>query len=95
MQDVASQAERVNTRDMYGHAIVPIGDGFGVSVTFGIRSDGAVVPLFSLFHSSDGFRQQLFSVTGREEAPHRPQVTNIFDGRLQEVLALLEDKGRA
>jgi hypothetical protein len=50
-----------------------------------------VIPLFTFFHSSDGFRQSLFSVGGREESPHGPQVCNVFDDRLREVLLLLKE----
>ncbi len=78
-------------KDMYGHEIVPIGDGFGVSVTFGVHSDGAVDPLFSVFHSSDGFRQSLFSV----DVHDRPQVYNVFEDRLREVLAVLKAWSRS
>ena len=76
--------------DMYGHEIVPIGDDFGVSLTFAHHLDGTVTPYFTVFHSSDGFRQSLFTVGSHEESPHRPQVCNIFDDRLLEVLSLLK-----
>lgn len=89
MQDVA---EWVNTRDMYGHKIVPIGEDFGVSLAFAHHLDGAVTPLLTVFHASDGFRQSLFSVGDYDG---RPQVINEFDDRLREVLAILKDKGKA
>ena len=80
-------------RDMYGHEIVPIGDGFGVSLAFARHLDGAVTPYPTFFHASDGFRQSLFTVGSRDESPHRPQITNIFDDRLQEVLSMLKGDG--
>ncbi len=65
-------------KDMYGHEIVLIGNGFGVSTTF----NSTMAPEFALFHESDGFRQSLFSVAASE----RPHVINVFDDRLRAVL---------
>lgn len=76
-----------DVKDMYGHKIVPIGDGFGVSLAFAHHLNGAVTPCLTVFHSSDGFRQSLFSVGFSNEA--RPQVGNVFDDRFGEVLRLL------
>lgn len=90
MQDVAKR----RTHDMYGHEIVPISNGFGVSMHFGIGLNGTVTPHFNIFHSSDGFRQSLFSVGGGgAKGDDRPQIENVFGDRLRGVLALLKREG--
>lgn len=80
-------------KDMYGYEIVPIGDGFGVSLAFAHHLDGVVTPSITVFHSSDGFRQSLFTVGFNDDG--RPQVGNVFDDRFGEVLSLLRaQRGR-
>lgn len=74
--------------DMYGHKIVPIGDDFGVSVSFGKWPDGAVLVHLAVFHASDGFRQSLLACM----VDAKPHIANIFPDRLQEVLSLLKEK---
>ncbi len=71
---------------MYGHEIVLIGKGFGLSLAFTHHLNGAVTPSLALFHSSDDFHQSLFSVTWGDD---RPQISNVFDDRLREVLLVL------
>lgn len=71
-------------KDMYGDAIIPIGDsGYGVSVAFFVRPDDTKHPYFSIFHESDGFRQSLTSVTIDENGGW---ISNVFRDRTAEVL---------
>ncbi len=86
------------TRDMYGHLIhlsEDDGEGeFGVSVNYaGATGSGDMWPEFTFFHKSDDYRQSLFTVSFEHvEGPlgggRRPRVTNIFDERVAEVLAI-------
>lgn len=78
-------------RDMYGHKIMPVGEGFGVSVSLGTLGGGSerrVVAHLAVFHAGDGFRQALFSV----DCDDRPNTGNVFSDRLQEVLSLLKEQ---
>lgn len=79
--------------DMYGHAIWPLGEtGYGVSVSFYREGNGPLRPDFTFFHVSDGFRQALFSVAAWGiTGENRPQVHNVFDDRMAEVGALVEN----
>lgn len=93
---VGSSAEHMvlRTHDMYGHEIRPIGRGFGISLTH-FQSAERLVPDFTFFHESDGFRQALFSVAGRSLMGEEdgPQIHNVFRERFAEVLALVESVG--
>lgn len=80
--------EPLRDHDMYGHKITPIGEGFGVSISLGILTDGSVEPNLWVFHASDGFRQTLFSIMGNDKYP----IANVFPDRLAEVLSLLKEQ---
>ncbi len=72
---------------MYGHEIILIGRGFGVSVSYFQLAERRS-PDFTFFHESDGFRQSLFSVAGSSliGEGEGPQIHNVFRERLAEVL---------
>lgn len=82
----------MRTEDMYGHTIYPLGDtGYGVSVSFYTQGGGPPAPDLTFFHSSDGFRQALFSVAARGFGTETaPAVHNIFHDRVDEVAVRAE-----
>lgn len=83
--------------DMYGNRIHPIGEtGYGASISFYGNYGEPLMPMLTLFHISDGFRQSLFSFTplGDFKGGDRPSLSNIFYDRVSEV-RVTEPHGRA
>ncbi len=87
-------------RDMYGH-LIHVSDkghgGFGVCLSFH-GEDGDLTPYLTVFHDSDGFQQAMFSADVREKEHWPdgkwPEISNTFEDRTAEVLALVRDGGR-
>ena len=76
--------------DMYGHEIWPLGEtGWGMSVSFHKEPQSELPtklhPNFTLFHYSDPNPQQCLLTLTLHGIEGRPQVQNIFDGRIEEV----------
>ena len=67
-------------KDMYGHPITPISEGYGVSVA--VNSDGE--PVFSVFADDDDYQQALFLVGIHNGSPW---LMNTFRDRIKEALA--------
>ena len=79
--------EHYETHDMYGNEIYRLGEsGYGVSVAF--HSNGVagrpLLPLFTVFHCSDGFKQSLFSAS--VDQTHLVTLVNVFYNRILELI---------